>query len=157
MNTFFQNVRCVQQKGAAALLSVSLLALLTLSIGIGILAIAGSENTVSGDSYDAGKALVYAEAGAREALIRIARNKGYSCTAPALPTGCFSVEFETGGCAVNQGCARVTVSTGSGASVLPKIVDAEGYAGRAIRKIRVEVLYDPSLRGEIASTTWREI
>ena len=65
--------------------------LMILAIIVGITAVTFNESFVAQGGVQSGKALYYAEVGARDALVRIARNKNYSCTSPALPTGCYSM------------------------------------------------------------------
>lgn len=152
-----KNRRRDGHQGAAALVSISALALFLLFISIGVGTISFSENAVSGGVSDSKRALIYAEAGAREALIRIARNKAYSCATPALPTGCVVLEMQSGGCTDNTACVRVIVDTDPGSLASPKTVESRGYAGTVSRTIRTEVQYDTSLYGEMATTTWMDV
>jgi len=145
------------QRGATALLSIVFLALLALGVGIGILGVSSGENFASSNARKSDRALLYAEAGVREALVRITRNKAYSCASPALPAGCFSLEFVPNGCANNKGCVRVTVDAGTGASGDLKTVRAQGRVDDIYRTLQAEVEYDTALRGEISTTTWTEL
>jgi hypothetical protein len=84
--------------------------------------------------------LLYAEAGARDALIRLARDKNYS-TSPN-----YTIEFATGGCASPyDGCATVTVSSGVGSSGI-KGHTPQG-SPNCVRSVSVSVQYDMNLRG----------
>ncbi len=145
-----------RQKGAAALPAILSIALLILVVGIGLTALGFSEALISAGQNKSSKALYYAEAGARDALMRVARNKNYNCPT----TDCYSIAFEANGCADNDNsaCARVSVSSGSGAGGSPKIIISKGQTSSNIRKIQIDVYFDsPSLNGEIATTTWKEI
>ena len=99
------------------------------------------------------QALRYAETGAHDALIRIARDKEYTCAS----ADCYTIEFTASGCSNNSACARVSVSAGAGTGGDPKIITAEGQVRGAVRRLQVDVVYDGSDNGEIASTTWKEL
>ena len=126
--------------------------ILTVAVGVGITALSFSETFSAQSSYNSTRALLYAEAGARDALERIARNKLYSCTT----SDCYTLDLETNGCSTNAACARISVSAGLGTTGNPKIITAEGQAGLHVRTFRVDVIFDEALDGEIASTTWQE-
>jgi hypothetical protein len=138
--------------GAASLPSIIAVGLLILVIGVSITAISMSESFVSVGSAQSATALSYAELGAKDALVRIARNKNYS--------GTYSLNMVASGCnAPYDGCAEVTVTSGTGnfAAANPKIVYATGTVKVSARKVRVDVYYDSGLYGEIATSTWQEI
>ncbi len=69
-----------QQKGIATLPTIFALIILVVAVSVGISALSLSASFISLGSYQSSQALVYAEAGARDALLRIVRNK----TTPAL-------------------------------------------------------------------------
>lgn len=140
-------------RGVATLPIVFVFGVLTVAIGIGVTALAFSESLTSQSSYQSARALTYAEAGARDALIRIARNKGYACAT----ADCYTLPLESGGCTMNTACARVSVSTGVGSTTDPKVVSSEGRAGLHVRTVQVNVVLDTLGDGKIASTTWMEI
>lgn len=140
-------------RGIATLPVVLALSIMIIAIIVGITAVTFNESFISQGGIQSGKAMYYAEVGARDALVRIARNKNYPCAAPALPTGCYSIDMVTNGCSTNNGCARVVVDTGTA----PKIINVEGRAGGNIRKIQVNVTFDGSSNGEITSTSWQEL
>lgn len=139
--------------GLAALPAVMAIALLILTVGIGLTALGFSEAIISAGQNKSSKALNYAEVGAKDALMRIARSKNYNCAS----ADCYSIIFETNGCIDNLGCAKISVSSSTGASGDPKIIISKGQADSNIRKIQVNVYFDSTLNGEIATTTWSEI
>ena len=136
--------------GVASLPTVIVLMILILAIGVGIAAMSFSENIISMGQKQSSAALLYAEAGARDALIRIARNKNYS-------TSAYQLVFVTDGCLADEGCATITVSTGVVSSLDPKIINSEGRVRSNFRKIKVEVVLDSFSNGEIVSAKWQEI
>ena len=141
------------QKGVATLPTIIALAILILAIGVGITALSFSEIFITAGQNNALKALDYAEAGAKDALMRIARNKNYDC----VIVNCYSVDFISNGCADSSGCAKVSVSSGDGSLSDPKVITSKGQVNGNIRQIQVDVFYDVLLSGEIATTTWKEI
>lgn len=140
-------------RGVATLPTVIALGMLILAIGIGITATSLTESFISAGSKNSAQALRYAEAGARDALIKIARKKNYSCTS----ADCYTVEFAPNGCTTNNACARIVVSSGTGALGDPKVVTSKGQAKSSTRTLQVSVLFDASLHGEISSATWQEL
>ncbi|GMQ95002.1 MAG: hypothetical protein BMS9Abin13_112 [Patescibacteria group bacterium] len=144
-------------RGVASLLAVVTLALFVLVVGFSITTLSVSESLVSIGTSQSGKAFMYAEDAVADALLRIARKNDYVCDSPSLPTGCYPIDFVSGGCANNEGCARVTVSSGVGSSGNPKVIEVEGRVKDNIRKIKVTVEYGSALYGEIATSTWQEI
>lgn len=141
------------QNGAATIPVVIAITVLVLGISVGILALGFSESIMSLGQNQSLKAMFYAETGAKDALIKIARNKDYSCVA----TDCYSIDFATNGCFNNSACAWVSVSAGVGSQADPKIIVSKGRSGDYIRKVQVQTIFDSSLYGEIATTTWSEI
>jgi Tfp pilus assembly protein PilX len=139
------------QRGAAALPAVFALLILIISVIIILSAMSIAGSQISSLSLKSQKALNYAEAGARDALLRIARDKTYTCAAPS--DGCYQIEFTTNGCSTNEGCAKITVSSATS----PKVIVSDGYSGTNIRKIQVNITFDASGNGEILSTAWSEI
>ena len=140
-------------RGVATVPIIFVFGILTVAIGIGITALAFSETFSSQASYNAARALLYAETGARDALERVARDKDYSCPA----TDCYTLDINVNGCSDGSACALVSVSAGEGSVVDPKIITSKGQAGLHARRLNVEIVFDPALDGEIASTTWSEI
>lgn len=148
MKGFFTN-----EQGLATIPTVIALTILVLAVGIGITSLSLSESFVTlGQDYST-KALFYAEAGAKDALVKIARKKDYSCTA----ANCYSINMVTDGCSTNEGCARVSVSAGVGSAGDPKIVTSTGQVKSSTRTVRVTIILDTSLHGEIATASWQEL
>lgn len=140
-------------RGAASLPSIIAVGLLILVIGVSITAISLSESFVSVGSSQSATALSYAELGAKDALIRISRNKNYS--------GGYTINMVTNGCTSGDGCATVTVGSGVGSQADPKYIDSVGLMKTSTRKVRVAVefmQYGGSIySGEIATSTWQEV
>lgn len=144
------------RRGFANLPTVVVLTALMIAVGLGITAISLNEiftTARSGQSYDAYR---YAENGARDALLRIAKNKKYACESQE---GCpYAIAFVQNGCAPSyEGCATVTVSNGVGTALDPKIVTSIGRAENSTRTVRVTVVFDGSGSGEITSAVFSEI
>lgn len=129
--------------------------ILIIAVGIGMTAISLSESFISAGEREAGKALLYAEAGARDALVRVARNKNYICAT----ADCYSIPFATNGCTNNDACVKISVSAGVGSSADQKIITSKGQSKSSVRTIEVRVQYDDALEGQIATSTtvWHEI
>lgn len=132
-----------EQSGMASIPTVMALAILILLIGVLITTTSINETTSVGSSADSTKTLNYAQAGALDALERIARNKNY--------TGVYSMDMVANGCTVNfSGCANVTVS----ASSSPKSIISVGQITTVQRKIQVDVNLDAN--GLITNYNWQE-
>jgi len=140
--------------GLASLPAIIGMSMLLLAISLAMMSIGFSENMATASAARSLRALGYARAGARDALLRIARNKNYTCAT----TDCYSFSLVTAGCDVSppDGCASVTVDAGTGASSTPKTIISKGYAKNTVRTVEVRVYFDELLNGEIATTTWRE-
>ena len=140
-------------RGIATLPTVMILGVVTLAIAVSIATVSLTESFISVGGAQSSKALVYAEAGARDALVRIARNKNYTCSA----TDCYTIDMATNGCATTLlGCAKVSVSTGVGTAGDPKIVTSKGQSQASTRTLNVSVIFDSIAIGTIATTTWSE-
>lgn len=140
-------------RGVATLPTVILFGILILAVGLSILSLGLSEGFMSLNSSQSSTALFYADAGAKDALLRIARNKNYTCTA----TDCYSLDMTTNGCSTGNGCAKVSVSAGTGVSGNPKIITSKGQVKSDIRILQASVLLDASLNGQISSVLWGEL
>lgn len=143
----------VYARGIATLPTVMILGVLSLAVAVGITTVALTESFISQGSAQSSRALFYAESGARDALIRIARNKNYTCAT----TDCYSIDFSTNGCSTGNDCAKVSVSAGTGTSLDPKIIIAKGVMKASMRTMEVSVVFDVGGNGEIASATWSEV
>ncbi|GEM_PF-1123593 len=144
------------RRGIATLPTVLALMILIVAVAIGITALSFTESLISAGQNNSAQALQYAEAGARDALQRITRNKTYSCTS-TTSTYCYSVDFVTNGCSLQAACAQVAVSAGAGTTSTPKVVTSTGIVGSNTRVMQVLVIFDTSTYGQIATTTWTEI
>lgn len=143
-------------KGFANLPTVVALAALMIAVGLGITAIS-LNNVFDTERVSRSRgAYQYAENGAHDALLRIARNKKYTCESGA---GCpYTIEFVQNGCAPSyEGCATITVGAGVGTALDPKIVESSGRAGDSVRTVRVTIIFDGSESGEITSAVFTEI
>jgi len=143
----------LKTRGVASLPIVLVFGILIVAIGVGITALSFTEGVIAQGGYQSSRALIYAEGGARDALVRIARNKNYTCAT----TDCYSLNFATNGCSSGTACAKVSVSTGIGSIADPKIVTSKGQVGQNTRTLQVRVILDPNQYGEIATTTWQEL
>lgn len=137
-------------KGAATLPTVMALVIFVVVISAGLVAVSVAESFITQGFHQSSKAFFYAEAGAKDALMRIARNKNYECDTPS--SGCYQIEFASNGCSNNDGCAKITVSD----TVSPKIIDSIGQVKGNIRKVRLSITFDSSGDGEIQSVDWEE-
>jgi len=147
------NTLIKDKSGVATLPTIIALAVLVLAIGIGISMASLSELLTSEGQSQSQKALSYAEAGAKEAMRKIAVNKTYSC----VSQNCYTIPFIANGCVANDACAYILVSTNAGTSIDPKIVTSTGYAGLYARTLRITLEFDSSDNGQIASSTWTEV
>lgn len=148
-------VRCSASRGVATLPTVLVLGVMTLAVVVGITAVSLTESFISQGSAQSSKALFYAESGARDALVKIARNKNYTCSA----TDCYTIDFSVNGCSLLNDCAKVSVSAGVGTVGDPKIITSKGIMKASARTIRVSAIIDAN--GQIATSTtetvWTEI
>jgi len=152
-------IKIKKQKGIATLPMVMVLGMLTLVIVVGITSVSFTESFTSLGSSQSSIALSNAEAGARDALLKISRNKNYSC----ITTDCYSIDFTTDGCSSSVSCAKISVSNGAGDTANPKVIISKGIVNSNIRTIEVSVVLDDGTDnsilqyGLITSTTWREL
>lgn len=148
----------LQKKGIASLPIMMVVGMIALAVVVSISSVALSELMISQGAYQSANALSYAEGGARDALIRITRDKNYTC----VTADCYSLDFVVNGCTSGEGCSRVSV-TGTGTDADPKIITSKGVVKSIIRKIQVTVKLDGGTtdgalqNGLITSTVWTEI
>lgn len=151
--TFHFSLSTSRRRGVATLPTVILLGIMALVVAVGITTLSFSELMISQGGSQSSRALFYAESGARDALLKIARNKNYECVA----TDCYTVYFTpSASCTgVGGGCAKVSV----GAGTTSKIATSTGVMGASTRTMRVSVTLDTN--GQIATSTtetvWTEI
>ena len=152
-------MKILKNKGIATLPTVILLGMMVLAVVVSITSMTLNELSISQSQSQSQSALFYSEAGARDALVKIARNKNYSC----VSADCYSVDFSTNGCSNNTDCAKVTVSSGLGTSGDPKIITSKGIMQSSVRKMQVSVILDSGTtvatdqKGEITSASWTEV
>lgn len=142
-------------RGVATLPTIILLGIMALVVAVGITALSFTELLISQGGSQSARALFYAESGARDALVRIARNKNYTYT-----TGeGYLIDFSANGCSLGNDCAKVTVSANAGTIGDPKIVVSKGIMKSSMRTMQVSVVMDGN--GQIATSTaqtvWTEI
>ncbi|MEK7538818.1 MAG: hypothetical protein AAB552_03170 [Patescibacteria group bacterium] len=152
------NIKKRKSQGGATLPTVLVLTILTLTVAVGITTISFTESFISESGVQSSTALFYAEAGTRDALTKIARNKGYTC---ASADYCYSIELVSGGCTGSVlGCARVSVSAGAGTTAAPKVVTSKGIVKTSTRTLSVDVILDSGAGtniGQITSATTTEL
>ncbi len=153
-------VKCARSaRGVATLPTVMVMGVIALAIAVGITAVALTESFISQGSAQSSRALFYAESGARDALVKIARNKGYTCST----TDCYTIDFSTSGCSNSNDCARVSVSAAAGTTAAPKIITSKGIMKSSTRTLQVSVVLDAGTsvavdqHGAITSATWTEL
>lgn len=148
-----------KNRGIATLPTVMVIGMMALAVVVSITSMAFNELLISQGQTQSSSALFYAEGGARDALVRIARKKNYTCST----TDCYSIDFITSGCSTDDGCAKVSVSSGIGTNADPKIITSKGIMKASARTIQVSVVLDSGTtsaslqNGEITSTTWTEL
>jgi len=140
--------------GFATLPTIMALTILILAVVSGMAAWTVSESLLALGQQQAQQAYLYADAGAKDALTRIARAAGYTCAT----TDCYQIDMIDGaenGCSTNNGCGLVTVSAADGSVGNPKIITSKGRVKNNLRRIQVDVLI--STNGEITSASWQEL
>lgn len=158
-NNFSKKNIFKKNKGIATLTIVLAIGMMALAVVVSITAVAFNELIISQGTSQSSNALFYAESGARDALIKIARDKTYTCDT----ADCYSINFVTNGCTDSAGCAKVSVSTGTGVNNDPKIITSKGIMKSSIRTIQVKVTLDDGStnesdqNGQITSTIWEEL
>lgn len=139
--------------GFATIPTILAVSVIILVIAFGIAASTFTEGISSAAEKQSAAAFNFAEDGAKDALLRIARNKNYSCAS----IDCYSLNLALNGCTNNNGCAKISVSAGAGTKGDPKIITSSGIKQDKTRKVEVQVIYDSSVLGEIGTTTWQEL
>ena len=148
-----------KKNGIASLAIVIVLGAMSLAVFVSITSVVFNQLLISQGFAQSLNAFTYAEGGAHDALLRIVRNKNYSC----VTTDCYSVDFVASGCSMGTDCAKVSVSVGVGTTLDPKIITVKGIKGTSTRTIQVSVIMDNGTaiasfqNGEITSTAWSEL
>jgi Tfp pilus assembly protein PilX len=131
------------QSGVAAMPVIFAMLVLIISLSLLTASLSGNDSASSADVVNSDRALAAAELGAKDALLKIARNKDYS--------GAYSIAASANGCsAPASGCATVTVDNQSD----PKTIYSAGQVGELVRKIVVKAHLDSN--GKITSYTWQD-
>ena len=143
------------KRGVTTLPAVILLGVISLVVAVSITTLAFTESFISQGSSQSSKALLYAETGVRDALIKIARNKNFTCGA----VDCYVIDFSTNGCALGENCAKVSVSGGTGTVGSPKIITSRGIMRSSTRTLQASVILDGggASDGVITTATWSEV
>lgn len=134
-------------RGVATLPTVMVLGIMALVVTVSITTLSFTELFISQGSAQSSRAHFYAEAGARDALVKIARNKTYLCAT----TDCYSIDFSTSGCSLLNDCAKVQV-TGNDTS---KTITSKGIMKSSARTLQVVTTLDTN--GLITATVWSEL
>lgn len=134
-------------RGVATLPTVLLLGAMALVVAVSVTALSFTELFISQGSAQSSRAQFYAESGARDALIRVARNMAYTCPGAA----CYQIEFSTGGCPYND-CAQVTVTD---TDATHKTILSKGIMKSSTRTLQVTASLDTN--GQITATAWNEV
>lgn len=146
-----------KNKGIATLPAVMVIGMMALAVVVSITSIALNELIISQGQIQSGTALYYAEGGARDALVRIARNKKYTCDIDNLcntevnDTHSYFIDFVADGCSNNSNCAEVSVS---GNDTI-KTITSKGIIKSISRSVQVVANLDTN--GKITSTVWSEL
>lgn len=134
-----------KQRGIATIPIILALTVLIIAVGLTVSAVAFNETFIAQEFFRSSKALTYAEAGARDALVKITRDGRYTSAG-------YNIEFVANGCtAPNDGCATITVTSGTS----PKTIVSSGRVKNNIRKVQVTVTLDANW--VITGTSWQEI
>jgi len=139
-------MKILKNKGMATLPTVIVIGIMVLAVVVSITSISLNELFISQGQANSATALFYAEAGARDALIKIARNKNYTCSDPS---SCY-LEFATNGYSNGTDYSQVLVSGDSST----KVIASKGVMKLISRNIQVVVSLDTN--GKISNTTWTE-
>ncbi len=146
-------------RGIATLPIVLVIGVIALVVGVGVTSVSLTESFISQGHAQSSRALFYAESGARDALVKISRNKNYYCST----TDCYTIDFSTNGCSLGNGCARISVSEAAGTTDAPKIITSKGIMKSSTRTLEVSVIFDAGTEsstlqyGEITTATWTEL
>jgi len=140
-------VKCSPSCGVATLPTVMVLGVMALLVAVSVTTLSFTELFISQGSAQSSRAHFYAEAGARDALIKVARNKTYLCAT----TDCYQIDFSTNGCTTGNDCAKVQV-TGNDTT---KTITSKGIMKASTRTLQVSATLDAD--GAITNTSWSEI
>lgn len=152
-------MKIFKNKGIATLPTIMVIGMMALAVVVSVTAITFNELLISQGSAQSSSALFYAESGARDALMRIARDKNYTCGT----VDCYGIDFVESGCVNNTDCSLISVSSGVGTTTDPKIIKSKGVMRASIRIMQVSIILDNGTEdvsmqnGEITSSNWMEL
>ncbi len=136
-----------KESGIAAIPVVLIFMIFVMVVGLGITNIGFNEANISSNSSYSSKAFTYAEAGAKDGLMRVSRDSSYTCPVDA----CYSMDFTVNGCLDNTACARIKITAVGN----DRIVFSEGRVKNNFRRVQVTATFDAN--GEITNTLWEEL
>lgn len=142
-----QNSKYSQKRGVATLPTVMVLGVMALLVAVSVTTLSFTELFISQGSSQSSRAHFYAEAGARDALIKVSRNKTYLCAT----TDCYQIDFSTQGCTTGNDCAKVQVIGDD----TTKTIISKGIMKSSTRTLQVGVTLDAD--GAITNTSWTEV
>ncbi len=135
------------KKGIATLPAVMVFGIMALLVAVSVTSLSFTELFISQGSGQSSRAHFYAESGARDALIKIARDKNYTYI---IGEG-YEIDFSASGCLLLNDCAKVLVV----GDAISKIVTSKGIMKSSNRTLQVAVTLDPN--GAITDTVWSEV
>jgi Tfp pilus assembly protein PilX len=136
-----------KQSGIAALPVILIFMIFVMVVGLGITNIGFNEAIISTGSAQSSKAFNYAEAGAKDGLMRIARDSSYTCPVDA----CYSIDFSANGCSTNEACAKIKITAVGN----DRIIVSEGRVKNNFRRVQVTATLDAD--GTITGSVWEEL
>jgi uncharacterized protein (UPF0333 family) len=132
------------QKGAMALSSILVLAMILLAVGLAMASSSFIQSSIVSNQNKSISALYIAEAGAKDAMQKLTRNKNYSNTGYNL--------------AIGNGSAGIVVSKDTPSSGQTEILST-GVVGGNTKKIKVILNTDAAGdgSGKVAIISWEEV
>lgn len=133
-----KKLKVSNQRGVALLPMILVLFGLVAVVGIAIAGISVSESTISSTKDASDEALVIAESGIQDALMKLSRDKAFTSA------GGYNLS-------VSGGTATIVVPSG----VFPKNITSSGTLNSKTRKIQLTVNADAN--GKITQSAWTEV
>lgn len=145
------------EKGAALLATVVVTILIIIALGLSMTSSGIFEGSITETQRQSLDAYFAAQAGVKDALVRIARNKNYSSTGYFIPS-------DPSNCALNSAtlCTKVFVDKDAQSACSQSIssgqdcVVAIGTLDTATKKIEVILNVNPA-NGKITRVSWKEL
>ncbi|MFA6417329.1 MAG: hypothetical protein WCW61_04010 [Patescibacteria group bacterium] len=136
------------KSGVASIPLVLGLLILIISVGLFISSISLSDSLATSNQDKSNLALEYAQIGAKEALVKIARQPCNSCS------NSFQIETLVGGCSGGiAGCITVDYAPLTAPTSSEIVITSEGHIYDISRTVQVNAILDNY--GKIASYTWQ--